>query len=119
MSGNGAATGAGSSYTSRLSRKPGACRRQVQAQSEYPVPVAQVHGLTKGGRCAGCRPRASEEASEQARGRGTHAHEPIGSDHMLQSRGSEVARRQRKFPPATCITRFIANQLSMNNSYHQ
>ena len=92
-------------HYSRLSRKPGACRGQVQAQSEYPVPVAQVHGLTKGGQCAGRRPRASEQASEQARGRGMHVHEPIGSDHMLQSRGSEVARRQRKFSP-NCPTPF-------------
>ena len=30
----------------------------------------------------------------QASGRGTHAHGPIGSDHMLQSRGSEVAHAQ-------------------------
>ena len=60
------------------------------------MPVAQVHGLTKGGQCAGCRPQASEQASEQARGKGTHVHGPIGSDHVLQSRGSEVARRQRK-----------------------
>ena len=57
-------------HYSRLSRKPGACRGQVQAQSEYPVPVAQVHvhGLTKGRRCAGRRPRVSEQASEQAEG---------------------------------------------------
>ena len=51
--------------------------------------------LSKGGQCAGRKPLASE----QARGRGMHAHRPIGSDHMLQSRGSEVACRQRKFPP--------------------
>ena len=95
-------------YYSRLSRKPGACRGQVQAQSECPVPVAQVDGLTKGGRCAGRRPRDSEQASEQARGRGTHVHGPIGSDHMLPSRGSEVAHRQRKLFQSASIVQMEA-----------